>query len=547
MLSRSGLRGRRLAVTTAVVAVAAGGAVAAGITPAGAQPVTPAPAAAVKPAVQPPGGVPGVKVPKLTWKKQKDGFETTTLTVPYDYRKPAGRTFPLAVIRLPASNRKTRVGGLVFNFGGPGGESVSQVRALAKSLPAAIRARYDIVGIDPRGVGGSRPVRCSATTEQQQADTLVGIGDYPETAAEFAVATKQAAALAARCRARNGDLLDHIGTLPFARDIDVLRAAMGDKLINYYGLSYGTFLGQVLANLFPTRTGALIIDGVVVPEWAKGTRTPISWTREGYDTGAKQTLQEFFRRCDRTPACVFSGNSAARFDALAKRLRAEPLLVEGQGEIGYSELVVLAQSALYSPSTWPALADALVNLEKLAAAPAGAPQPARARDAVRRALELGRSGAAPYDAYPDAATAITCADTDNSRNPAAYPGLGSAREAGAGGYFGSRATFLAFPCAFWAGRSTERWTGPWNARTTRPVLVLSTTYDPATPYENAVAVSKTLRNARLLTVDGVGHTTLGTSRCSSALVEAYLVKGTLPKAGTHCAQSIDPFAPPALR
>jgi pimeloyl-ACP methyl ester carboxylesterase len=162
-------------------------------------------------------------------------------------------------------------------------------------------------------------------------------------------------------RARNGDLLDHVRTLAFARDIDVLRAALGDRWINYYGLSYGTFLGQVLANTFPTRTGALVLDGVVDPAWASGPAGSISWLRENAAAGSWQTLHRFFQLCTRArPAhCAFAagGDPQHKYALLADRLRTHPLMIPVPGSpaqpLGYSELVGATISTLYFGPAWP--------------------------------------------------------------------------------------------------------------------------------------------------------------------------------------------------
>jgi pimeloyl-ACP methyl ester carboxylesterase len=163
-------------------------------------------------------------------------------------------------------------------------------------------------------------------------------------------------AFAEECRARNGDLLDHVGTLQFARDLDVLRAAMGDSRINLYGLSYGTFLGQVVANTFPTRTGALVLDSVVDPAWASGPPGTISWIREGGATGSAETLDRFFELCAEAgpPRCVFSadGDPEKKYAELGARLRTAPLSVPVPGQpaqpLTYSTLVTVTVSLLYN-------------------------------------------------------------------------------------------------------------------------------------------------------------------------------------------------------
>src|SRR4051794_18682212 len=223
-----------------------------------------APATARAQGEPPPGGVPGVPVPTITWVDAGEGYQQADVAVPYDYADPTGRTFTLHMVRLPAADPAHRIGALFVNFGGPGGPAAESVRAAGRNLfPPEVLARYDVVGVDPRGTGESQPVRCTGSTAEQAALPYATLADFPTDRVQEAQAIAQAGAFAQECRARNGDLLDHVGTLQSARDLDVLRAAMGDARINLYGLSYGPFLGQVVANTFPTRTGALVLDGVV--------------------------------------------------------------------------------------------------------------------------------------------------------------------------------------------------------------------------------------------------------------------------------------------
>ncbi|SDN26115.1 alpha/beta hydrolase fold [Geodermatophilus siccatus] len=506
-----------------------------------AAPAAPAPAApaATEP---PPGGVPGVPVPSITWVDAGDGFQQADVDVPYDYADPRGRTFRLHAVRLPAADPANRIGALFVNFGGPGGPAAATVRELGRLLfPPEVLARYDLVGVDPRGTGESRPVRCTGSTAEQAALPYATLADFPTDRVQEEQVIAQVRAFAEECRARNGDLLDHVRTLQFARDLDVLRAAMGDQRINLYGLSYGTFLGQVVANTFPTRTGALVLDGVVDPGWASGPPGTISWIREGTEVGSTETLDRFFELCAEAgpQQCAFAadGNPEQKYAELAARLRAAPLLVpvpDGPAEpLTYSDLVVVTAALLFTPDTWPVLGELL--------------QEAYSADGAAVAAGLGRLPQPPvpegYDNFPDARAAITCADTDNPDDPYRYGEVGRALDATTAPYVGSRWAYAGLVCAPWAGRSTERHTGPWNSWTRNPVLVIGNLYDPATPYRNAVVVDDLLPNSTLLTVDGVGHTSFGTSSCAASLTSQYLLTGATPPAGTVCTQdrgALDP-------
>jgi pimeloyl-ACP methyl ester carboxylesterase len=523
------------ATSAALLAVPLGGVAAA----APAAPTTPAAPAATEP---PPGGVPGVPVPSITWVDAGDGYQQADVDVPYDYADPQGRAFSLHMVRLPAADPANRIGALFVNFGGPGGSAADIVREVGRLLlPAEVLARYDLVGVDPRGTGESEPVRCTGSTAEQAALPYATLADFPTDRVQEEQAIAQVRAFAEECRARNGDLLDHVGTLQFARDLDVLRAAMGDPRINLYGLSYGTFLGQVIANTFPTRTGALVLDGAVDPAWASGPPGTISSVRERGEVGSTETLDRFFELCGQAgpQLCAFAagGSPEQKYAELAARLRAAPLLVPVPDQpaqpVTYSMLVAGTVSLLYTSDTWPVLGELLEAVylgdgTGVAAVLESLPEPPTSED---------------YDNYPDASAAITCADTDNPDDPYRYGEVGRALDATTAPYVGSRWAYLGLVCAPWAGRSTERHTGPWDSWTRNPVLVIGNRYDPATPYRNAVVVHDLLPNSTLLTVDGVGHTSLGTSTCAASATTLYLLTGATPPAGTVCTQDRGAFDP----
>lgn len=499
----------------------------------------PATPAATEP---PPGGVPGVPVPTITWADAGDGYQQADIDVPYDYADPRGRTFSLHAVRLPAADPANRIGTLFVNFGGPGGPAAATVREVGRVLfPLEVLARYDLVGVDPRGTGESEPVQCTGNTAEQSALPYATLADFPTDRVQEEQAIAQARTFAEQCRARNGDLLDHVGTLQFARDLDVLREAMGDERINVYGLSYGTFLGQVVANTFPTRTGALVLDSVVDPAWASGPPDTISWIREGGATGSTEALDRFFELCaDAGPQlCAFAadGGPEQKYAELADRLRTDPLLVPVPGQpaqpVTYSTLVTVTVSLLYQAGNWPLLGELLQAAYSgdgaaVAAVLEGMPQPPMPEG---------------YQNYPDVNAAITCGDTDNPGDPHRYGEVARELDATTAPYVGSRWAYLALDCAMWTGRATERHTGPWDTWTRNPVLVIGNRYDPATPYRNAVLVDDLLPNSTLLTVDGVGHGSLGTSSCADSLMSQYLLTGATPPAGTVCTQDRGAFDP----
>ncbi len=511
---------------------------------AAAEPASSSPAAAAATDL-PPGGVPGVPVPVIEWQDAGDGYQEATAAVPFDYADPGGRSLDLHLVRLPAADPAQRIGTLFVDFGGPGMPAASMIRAGGgEQFPPEVLARYDVVGVDPRGTGESSPVRCVDDPAELQALPYATGQDFPATPAEEAEAITQARHLADACRARNGDLLDSIGTLPAARDLDVLRAALGDPHINLVGFSYGTFLGQVVANVFPDRVGALVLAGVVDPAWTTGPADSISWLRANADQGSAETLQEFLRRCGEAgpERCAFaaSGDPQQAFTALADRLRAEPLTISVAGRpprpFGYAELMrfTLSSFGLYLP-LWTPTADLLQALSD------------RDADAVGSILTAFSEFRLPgMEDYTTASLAIACADTDNPADPARYGELGRLHDETVAPHAGSSWAWSALPCAFWEGQSAERHTGPWTATTRKPVLLLSTRFDAGTPYRNAVRVHDLLPNSALVTVDGVGHDALAASSCARELIAQYLLTGVTPPEGTVCPQDLEPFPlPPA--
>jgi pimeloyl-ACP methyl ester carboxylesterase len=465
-----------------------------------------------------------------------------TAMVPLDYDRPQDGTISLALIRLPATDQAHRVGSLFTNPGGPGTSGVDFVRTQGMTFPAAIRARFDLIGFDPRGVGESTPVRCFDSVADQQAFLSPIHGKY----GLFPVGTKQEKAYAQayrqfdqQCAQRNTRLLPHVSTTNVARDMDLLRQAVGDAELSYFGFSYGTYLGATYANLFPTRFRALILDGVLDPiDYSTGRgdqadRLP-PFLRVGSNVSAFQTLQAFLEQCAAagTPHCAFAAGSAQdtteKFDALLQRIRKQPIVLQtSQGPITYTYAftVTFVLGSLYRSHEWSQLAATLQGLFQ------------HSRQPTPEAL----APVSPYDNTREAQIASICADTANPASQLAYPAI--AREADEHTpYFGSLITYLTFACAGWPVVDRARYVGLWNRATASPILLVGTITDPSTPHHNAVFASHELANARLLTLDGWGHTAfLQGSACIDRYETAYLIDGTLPAPGTTCRPDKPPF------
>ena len=353
--------------------------------------------------------------------------------------------------------------------------------------------------------------------------------------------------LDASCAQRGGKIGDHMSTANVARDLDMLRQAVGDAKLNYAGVSYGTMLGQTYANMFPGNVRAMIIDGVLDPiAWTTGTgngsTVPFS-TRLRSDQGARDTLNEFFRLCDAGGAnCAFAPNSAARFAALGDKLKANPLTVTfpdgSTGVVNYSNLIGMTLGAMYDSSSWESFAAALADLEAQASA---AKLGARLQAFWHPwNAYITKRGMPHYENFVESFPPVACADSDNPHSYAAWSTNGYAAEA-AFGYFGRLWTWVSSICAAWPTTDADRYAGPWNHHTANPVLVIGNQFDPATRYQGAVIASNLLPSSRLLTVHGWGHTSLFLSACADAVQTRYLVDLTLPAPGTVCEQDHVPF------
>jgi pimeloyl-ACP methyl ester carboxylesterase len=481
-------------------------------------------------AAAPPGSA-GRPVPRLRWAPCGDGLECTTARVPLDYDRPSGATITLALIRLPASDPGRRIGSIFLNPGGPGESGVDAVRQGGHSLfSAEVRARFDLVGFDPRGVGASTPLRCFDTLDQALA--VLPPFRFPVTAAEERLWVDADRTFARACAGRGGPILDHMATADVARDLDQLRQAVGDRQLTYVGLSYGAYLGATYANLFPAKMRALVLDGVPDPvAWATGrgdqAATQPLFNRVGSAKGAAATLGEFFRLCDQGgPACAFSqGDPRRRYQTLARRLLANPVQTP-DGPVGYADLVYATLLALQDPAAWPGLAERLQQLDSLTN-PSAAARPGAFQPGYFNALE-GLPG-------------VACSDSDNPDQVNAWQWAADAADRTAP-YFGRYWTWFSSICQPWPGQDPDRYTGPWTAQTANPVLVVGNRFDPATPYRGAVTLARLLPRSRLLTLNGWGHTSEGKSSCIDAHTARYLLTTRVPRPGTVCQPDIVPFA-----
>ncbi len=519
---------------------------------------TAAPASSSEPAATPVGAAPvaaaaaaptAADVDAVTWApcgEAVPGFDCATYEVPLDHADPGSPGLQLALVRLPATDTENRIGSLFLNPGGPGGSGVGFAVGAGEQLNQLTQGRFDVVGFDPRGVNASAPVRCFASTaEAVLALPELGIDVVPDSPDEVVERTATTAAYTDLCGQRNADLLPYVSTEAVARDLDLLRAAVGDEQLTYYGISYGTMLGQTYANLFPDRVRALALDGVIDPvEYTADVTTFL----RGSLVDADQTFEEFFDTCEAAgpERCALAGKDgrAVARGILETIRRDGPLPALGAripGTVGEDDLVGLVFNLLYSPATWPALAQAL----DVASTGDGS-----------ALLDLALVGTEdlspdelldlPYSNARDALTATLCNDTGDDGAAADWPAAAQ-RTALASGLFGPYNSWaIGLPCATWPAEAASRYTGPWDAQTANPVLLIGTTADPITPLTSAETVAALLPGSRLLVHDGLGHTSIAagqTSTCSLAALRGYLVEQRLPAEGTVCQPDSAPFDP----
>jgi pimeloyl-ACP methyl ester carboxylesterase len=539
----------RVPIRPAVVAALTAGLVAAGTV------AVADPAAAADLAT---GGV-HAPVPVLNWTdcaaEFGPGVQCATAKVPLDYDQPAGPTIDVALNRHRATDPGHRVGSLFLNPGGPGGSGENFLPEALTAIDPSLPARFDLIGVDPRGTGRSAPVRCFATAAEQEAF----FGALPA----FPVAAEIPAWLAAyrdytnRCARVAAPIVNHSSTANFVRDLDLLRQAVGDPGFSYLGYSYGSQVGSTYAAMFPSRVRAVVIDGVVDPvAWSTGygvtgALLPIT-TRLKSAEGASDTLRAFFRTCAAagTARCSFAdpgasaGELSAKWDTLTRDIRKRPVNLpqpDGTVHVTYAVLISAALSILYDVPTWPTLADAAEALVQLEAVPAAT----AARATAAHALAVVRARYADEPVFASGFDAVACVDGVEPRSPLAWPVAAAAQDRVAP-YFGSAWTFPSQACATWPGKDTDRYLGPYDRPTAKPVLVVGTRFDPATRYQAAQATAARLPGARLLTLDGYGHTSLGSSTCIDRFTAAYLIRGAVPPKGATCEPDHQPFDPAAV-
>ena len=437
----------------------------------------------------------------IAWTDCGGRFRCATLTVPIDYHDPAGPTLQVAVIQRPAGDPAQRIGTLVMNPGGPGASGVRRVRR-GFQISAEVAERFDIVGFDPRGVGESAPITCGSTVPAFRALDLA-----PDTPEEQAALEASAAAVAAECAQTEGDRLAHLGTIDVARDLEVLRRALGEERISFVGLSYGTLLGQLWAEAYPGSVRSLVLDGVVDPSDIT-TGTSLEQLR-----AIDETLSDIDAACAADSSCptTADGGVTAAYDQLAARLEGG---VDENDGVGPTQLTYAFFMATYGSERWPELWAALH---------------AGLRGDLSGVAALARSFTNLVSYAPFAI--LSCLDSPHPVGPEEWRlDADGARERSP--RFGAALANELLPCAYLPSSGIQ----PHRVRApgTPPILVVGSTGDVATPYEKAVAVAERLDSGFLLTVEIQGHIAIGASDCADAAITRYLVDGAIASPVPHC-------------
>ncbi|MFD9593896.1 alpha/beta hydrolase [Kitasatospora sp. NPDC059973] len=448
------------------------------------------------------------------------------LHVPLDYTAPAADALDLALIKLPAARPDQRLGSLMVNPGGPGASGVEMVKYGATEYDGTLHDRFDVVGFDPRGTGESSPVVCYDDKQHDE----VNQRDTPlEPAARTADRVRNATDHAAACQAKSGRLLPFVGTRNAARDLDVLRAAVGDRKLNYLGISYGTYLGALYAEEFPQNTGRLILDGAVDPAQDRldhGVDQQIGFEKS-FERFAADCVKNHAAECPLGKDPVKAAQKAADF---LDGLYDHPMAASDGRKVGRDLAWTGVISALYGDekTSWTYLRNALGwamvghKVDPLLASADGYD---------------GRDEKGHFSPMEEANRAISCADAAPPAPTAERAQQAVARLLAEAPLVSKGVTVEDYSeagCARWPFRTTER-PHAVRAEGSAPILVVGTTGDPATPYASAEALAKGFADATLLTRVGEGHGAFGKGNgCVDAALTAYLVEGTMPAPGTRC-------------
>jgi pimeloyl-ACP methyl ester carboxylesterase len=455
----------------------------------------------------------------LKWDNCYEGFECTDMDVPIDYEKISTGTFQISVLRYRASEQKNRIGSLIVNPGGPGASGVDYAYNAAYIFSPEILDRYDIVGFDPRGVSRSAPIVCF---NDRETDANYAADSKPDNLAEFKQSIADSKVFIKKCFNKNEHLM-LFSTANAARDMDILRATLGDKKLNYMGKSYGTYMGALYATLYPNNIGHVVLDGAVDPNISNYEQT------KSQAVGFDLALQAFIADCVKETSCPLPRNPAKATEALLNiwhSAATKPLPLKKKSDsrvVTESLLVVGTASALYdSEEGWPEL-----------------------RKAIREAIHgygdsyLGLAdmytGRQEDGTYPnnefDSGAIIDCLDFEDARTPEQIR-KDALKISKVAPVFGPYIGMSGLTCKYFPPTTPVKVK---KSKTNAPIVIIGTTGDPATPYAWAEGLHKLLTNSDVLTLVGDGHTGQGRgSACIDDAIDGYFLHGTLPAKALRC-------------
>lgn len=472
-----------------------------------------------------------VATPQIQWFKPSvnaGSFRLATVRLPRDYDNPSGPTVEVALAKLPARQPSKKIGTLFINPGGPGASGVEMASMADMFVTDTIRDRFDIVGFDPRGGNSSTNVRCF-TTVRNQAKTMRSLGLVPWNASNRKQYLKASRKTAQACSGYGKATASAMSTAEVARDLDVLRRAVGDKKLTFLGFSYGTYLGEVYANMFPDRFRAMALDGVINPNAWRGSKrtasTPMSLRLKSAEADWK-ILKRVFALCKQAgPDYCALKNPESTLNAVVRKLRAKHYHYMGE-VFDYGNLIVDLVSVLYYQF---GAAETVIDIIQIYDQLSGNPSPAAIKKlrAIRQATKRAYDFA--YSADLESYLAVVCTDAAQPRDPGRWK-TSIAKAKTAAPYFSTVWGWQDAACAtkYWTAKDEDRYTGTFDKATERPVLLVGNYYDPATSYSSAKKAYDIMPHSYLLSSDSWGHTAYGSSDCVNANVDAYLINGTKP-------------------
>lgn len=456
------------------------------------------------------------------WQDCGDGFECATVLAPLDWADLSSEQIELAMIRKPATGAKS-LGSLFVNPGGPGASGIEYARyAGTDGLNAPILKNYDIIGWDPRGVGHSSPIECF--TDAELDEQLYGLDDSldlergsPEW---LEASTENAREIGDACAEKSGDLVSHVDTESTVQDLDMLRAIVGDKQLNYLGYSYGTYIGARYADRYPENAGRLVLDGAIDPRV-----TEREMVRE-QTIGFELALRAYVTNCLTNNDCPLTGSvdeAMKQISSMLDQVDAKPLRGTDGRYVSSGTLLTAIITPLYNEDNWKYLNMLFESV------PMGDADIALA---LSDSYYSRDSDGTYTDNSTEASWAINCLDYPTDANLEAMRSEAAELEKLAP-TIGRFQTYGGTFCAEWPGEAIEQ-RGAVKAAGANPILVIGTTGDPATPYLWAEALAEQLESGVLVTYQGEGHTAYGTSACASQVIDDFLVDGKVPQSDPQC-------------